>query len=274
MVAPDVIGHHHGHAGYRAVWREVLEAFEDWTLEPEELIDLGNRLIGVTRMSGHGAVSGVPVSQSVFSVYTFRRGLVLKQEDFGGCEEAPKPPGCGSRRPLSRLAPAVSTSKGVCASPDRNPPDLRQRPAPLGEAGRLIGTCRTHGNAAPFLHRAIRQRPAPPTSAGRLIGTCRTPGSRGTSATPRALRRARRRGTAWARYPRSGASAWPKASPASSRRGSGRDRARCGALERLRGTACRPAPGRVELQPVRRLGGWRPGHRPVHARHCPGLRAA
>jgi ketosteroid isomerase-like protein len=88
MVAPDVIGHHHGHAGYREVWREVLEAFEDWTLEPEELNDLGDRLIGVTRMSGHGTVSGVPVSQRVFSVYTFRRGLVVKQEDFGDREEA------------------------------------------------------------------------------------------------------------------------------------------------------------------------------------------
>ena len=93
MVAPDVIGHHHGHAGYREVWREVLEAFEDWTLEPEEFLDLGDRLIGVTRMSGHGTVSGVPVSQSVFSVYTFRRGLVVKQEDFGDLAEALKAAG-------------------------------------------------------------------------------------------------------------------------------------------------------------------------------------
>jgi ketosteroid isomerase-like protein len=52
------------------------------------LIDLGDRLIGVIRMSGHGTVSGVPVSQRVFSVYTFRRGLVVKQEDFGDRGEA------------------------------------------------------------------------------------------------------------------------------------------------------------------------------------------
>ena len=88
MVAPDVIGHHHGHAGYREVWGQVLESFEDWTLEPEELIDLGHHLISVTRMSGHGAGSGAPVSQRVFQVYTFRRGLVVKQEDFGDRGEA------------------------------------------------------------------------------------------------------------------------------------------------------------------------------------------
>jgi ketosteroid isomerase-like protein len=88
MVAPDVIGHHHGHAGYRAVWRQVLEAFEDWALEPEELIDLGHRMFSVTRMSGHGTASGAPVTQSVFQVYTFRHGLVIKQEDFGDRGEA------------------------------------------------------------------------------------------------------------------------------------------------------------------------------------------
>jgi ketosteroid isomerase-like protein len=70
------------------VWRQVLEAFEDWTLEPEELIDQGDRLFSMTRTSGHGTVSGVPVSQTIFSVYTFRRGLVVRQEDFGDRGEA------------------------------------------------------------------------------------------------------------------------------------------------------------------------------------------
>jgi SnoaL-like domain len=88
MVAPDVIGHHHGHPGYREVWRQVLLSFEDWTLEPQELIDLGDRLFSVTRMSGHGAASGVPATQTVFQVMTFRRGLVVKQEDFGDRREA------------------------------------------------------------------------------------------------------------------------------------------------------------------------------------------
>ena len=41
-VAPDLVGHHHGHAGYRYVWRAMLDGFEDLTLEPEELVDLGD----------------------------------------------------------------------------------------------------------------------------------------------------------------------------------------------------------------------------------------
>jgi ketosteroid isomerase-like protein len=88
---PDYAGQHHGHAGYREAWQKLLEAFEDLTWEPQELIDLGDRLILVNRWTAHGAGSGVPVSQLMFHLYTFRRGLVVKQEDFadgGGALEA------------------------------------------------------------------------------------------------------------------------------------------------------------------------------------------
>jgi ketosteroid isomerase-like protein len=81
-VPPDLVGHHYGHAGYRHVWRALLDGFEDLTLEPAELLDLGDRLISVTRLSGHGSGSGVPFNQLLFQVFTFRRGLVVKQEDF------------------------------------------------------------------------------------------------------------------------------------------------------------------------------------------------
>jgi ketosteroid isomerase-like protein len=66
----------------------MLDAFEDFRLEPQQVLDLGDRVIGVVRMTGHGAGSGVPVSQVVFQVYTFRAGLVVKQEDFGTLDEA------------------------------------------------------------------------------------------------------------------------------------------------------------------------------------------
>ncbi len=88
LVPPDLVGHHHGHAGYRDMWRAMLEGFEDMALEPEEVLDLGDRVICVTKMSGHGAGSGVPVQQLLFQVFTLRRGLVVKQEDFGERREA------------------------------------------------------------------------------------------------------------------------------------------------------------------------------------------
>ena len=87
-IAPDLVGHHHGHAGYRHVWRAMLEGFEDLSLEGEELLDLGDRLISVTRLRGHGSGSGVPFEQVLFQVFTLRRGLVVKQEDFAERAEA------------------------------------------------------------------------------------------------------------------------------------------------------------------------------------------
>ena len=87
-VVPELVGHHLGHAGYRKVFQNMLEAFEDLTWEPEELIDLGDRLFGVTLVTGHGSSSGVPVSTRLFQVFTFRRGLIIKEEDFATREEA------------------------------------------------------------------------------------------------------------------------------------------------------------------------------------------
>jgi ketosteroid isomerase-like protein len=93
MIAPDQVGIHHGHGGYREVWRKWLEAFEDIRLESEELIDLGDRLFSVTRMYAHGSGSGVPVSNCSFQLFTFRGGLVVRQEDFLDREKALKAAG-------------------------------------------------------------------------------------------------------------------------------------------------------------------------------------
>ncbi len=81
-IVPDLVGHHHGHAGYRNMWRRMLEGFDDLTLEPEEVIDFGDCFICVIRLTGHGSGSGVPIDQPLFQACTLRRGLLIKQEDF------------------------------------------------------------------------------------------------------------------------------------------------------------------------------------------------
>ncbi|HEX8743441.1 MAG TPA: nuclear transport factor 2 family protein [Thermoleophilaceae bacterium] len=87
-IVPDLVGHHYGPAGYVHVWRTMLEGFDDLTLVPEELRDLGDRLVSTTRLRGHGSGSGVPIDQHLFQVFTLRRGLAVKQEDFGSRAEA------------------------------------------------------------------------------------------------------------------------------------------------------------------------------------------
>lgn len=87
IVPPDLAGHHYGHEGYREVWQAMIEAFDDLALLPQELIDLGDRLLVLARITGHGSLAGTPFDQDMAQVMTLRDGLIVKQEDFGDIEE-------------------------------------------------------------------------------------------------------------------------------------------------------------------------------------------
>lgn len=82
LLPPDMETVYRGHDGYRRFWRLWLDAFQDIRWEPEEIFDFGERTLVTTRQSGRGASSGVAVSELVFQLFTFRRGLVIRQEDF------------------------------------------------------------------------------------------------------------------------------------------------------------------------------------------------
>jgi len=85
---PDMATVYYGHDGYRKFWRQWLEAFEDIRWDPEEVVDFGAKALVTTRQSGHGSGSGVAVSQPVFQVFTFKAGLVIRQEDFSDRSKA------------------------------------------------------------------------------------------------------------------------------------------------------------------------------------------
>jgi ketosteroid isomerase-like protein len=82
LMPPDFEAVFHGHDGYRKLWRRWLDAFEDLRFDPEELLDLGDKQLATAQQRGHGSGSGVAVSQPVFQLFKFRRGLVVRQEDF------------------------------------------------------------------------------------------------------------------------------------------------------------------------------------------------
>jgi ketosteroid isomerase-like protein len=82
LMPPDLEPVFHGHDGYLQLWRYWLDAFEDIRWDPEEVLDFGDRLLVTAQQRGHGSGSGVAVSEPVFQLFTFRRGLVVRQEDF------------------------------------------------------------------------------------------------------------------------------------------------------------------------------------------------
>ena len=82
LLPPDFESVYRGHQGYLAFWRRWLDAFEDIRWDPEEILDFGAKALVTTQQSGHGSGSGVAVSLPVYQLFTFRRGLVICQEDF------------------------------------------------------------------------------------------------------------------------------------------------------------------------------------------------
>jgi hypothetical protein len=78
----------HGHDGYREVWRQMIDSFEDFHAEPEETLDLGDQLLATIQYRGHGTGSGVPINVPLFQLFRLRRGLVVWQRDFSDRSEA------------------------------------------------------------------------------------------------------------------------------------------------------------------------------------------
>ena len=88
LLPPDLESVFYGHDGYLQLWRYWLDAFGDIRWDPEEILDLGDKVLVTTQQRGHGLGSGVAVSKSVFQLFTFRKGLVIRQEDFLDRSEA------------------------------------------------------------------------------------------------------------------------------------------------------------------------------------------
>jgi ketosteroid isomerase-like protein len=82
LLPPDLVGVHRGHEGYVRVWEAGLEAAEDYRREPEEVIDFGDRVLVAGRQTGHGTSSGIPFDEPLLSLFTLRRGLVIRLKDF------------------------------------------------------------------------------------------------------------------------------------------------------------------------------------------------
>jgi ketosteroid isomerase-like protein len=88
LLPPDLEEVFHGRDGYLQLWRYWLDAFEDIRWDPEEVLDFGDKVLVMTKQRGHGSGSGVGVSEPVFQLFTLRRGLVIRQEDFLNRAEA------------------------------------------------------------------------------------------------------------------------------------------------------------------------------------------
>jgi ketosteroid isomerase-like protein len=67
---------------------EIRQAFDDFSLEVEELLDFGERVVAVVRVSGRGIGSGVPTAHQRAFVWTFDGSTATGAAQFASRAEA------------------------------------------------------------------------------------------------------------------------------------------------------------------------------------------
>ena len=70
--------------------RSWSEAWSDWALEPNEMVDFGDRLLVRGRFVGRGRLSGVTTEQSGAIMFTVRRGWITAQHVYLGTDLPPE----------------------------------------------------------------------------------------------------------------------------------------------------------------------------------------
>jgi len=83
--SPD-LGVLRGHAGFLR-WIDDWDAME-WTLDPEEFIDAGERVVVLARLSARGRASGVSLVRRDGMVWTVRNGKAVRLDYFNNPGEA------------------------------------------------------------------------------------------------------------------------------------------------------------------------------------------
>jgi ketosteroid isomerase-like protein len=72
-----------GHAGVRESWERWLEAFDEYSIELEQVIDCGDEDVLVVSLEQiQGAVSGAPMTSRHYAVLTIREGKLLRFREF------------------------------------------------------------------------------------------------------------------------------------------------------------------------------------------------
>jgi len=87
--ALDDRGPMHGKDAVRAYLQDWLDMFDDFKVEPMELIDAGeDQVIAVGRISGRAKLSGVETDLTSAALYTIRDGKIARGREYWTKEQA------------------------------------------------------------------------------------------------------------------------------------------------------------------------------------------
>lgn len=76
-----------GHEGFTRWLRDWAEPWSDWSMDVEEMIDAGDRVVLVLHMHAIGRASGVELDRVDSLVYGFRDGKIARLDYFNSREQ-------------------------------------------------------------------------------------------------------------------------------------------------------------------------------------------
>jgi ketosteroid isomerase-like protein len=80
-------GHYVGPAGFVQWLTDWAEAWESWSLDPEEFIDAGDKILIVFRLKARGRASGIEIDRRDALVYSLRGDTIVRADYFNSREQ-------------------------------------------------------------------------------------------------------------------------------------------------------------------------------------------
>jgi ketosteroid isomerase-like protein len=87
-VTDTATGTRRGPEGFLRITEETVEVFEDYRVETEEFIDVGDAVVVAVRISGRGRASGAKLEVRLAHLWVLRDAKVIRGEVYRTTEEA------------------------------------------------------------------------------------------------------------------------------------------------------------------------------------------
>lgn len=83
-----LLGTHRGNEAIRMIYEENQKTLAGYDVEPEELIDAGDKVVAVVKMVGAGSASRISLDEGFAFVFTMRNGRCVREQAFRNRQEA------------------------------------------------------------------------------------------------------------------------------------------------------------------------------------------
>jgi ketosteroid isomerase-like protein len=111
---PDA-GEYRGHAGFGRWLADWAAPWAEYSDEPEEFIDAGERVVVVIRMKATGRGSGLEVQRQDALLYELRNGKIARLDYYNNRQQALGAPGCTPSEVGFRAGLCSGRLRATCA---------------------------------------------------------------------------------------------------------------------------------------------------------------